>query len=252
MKNHKLLTTVIFDLGGTLIEYAGPFAAWPDLETPGFTAAYHYLSQDDFQLPSFEQFKSTGFSLLPGRWQRAAAGVKNLRLVELLADVLAEFNITTISSDHLTKASELYQTAICSQAVMIPGAGEALSQVKAAGFKVGLVSNTMFNGAAHRADLERFSLLDYFDTMLFSADVNKWKPNPDPFWHVLEALDSIPETAVYIGDDPRSDILGGQRAGMRTIHFQSSQRFYEPDGLHPDARIHNLGELMPLLSQWAA
>jgi putative hydrolase of the HAD superfamily len=190
--------------------------------------------------------------LLPARWQGASAGVKNLRLVDLLVDILAENDISTIPSDRLVEASELYQTAICSQATMIAGARDVLSQVKAAGFKIGLVSNTMFTGAAHKADLERFALLGFFDTTLFSADVNKWKPNPDPFWHVLETLASIPETAVYIGDDPRSDILGGQRAGMRTIHFQSSQRFSEPDGLKPDARIHNLVELMPILYQWGA
>jgi putative hydrolase of the HAD superfamily len=244
------LDTVVFDLGGTLIEYAGEFAVWPDLETPGFMAAYQHLNQNGWHLPEFEAFKQTGFELLPVRWQRAAAGEQNLRLVDLLAEVLQTTGVKNVPTDYLTQAAELYEAAICAQATLIPQAPEVVAQVKAAGFKLGLVSNTMFTGAAHRADMKRFGLLDYFDALVFSADVNKWKPTAAPFLHVLAELGSGGETAVYIGDDPGSDIVGGQRAGMRTIHFQSSQRFPQPEGIQPDARINDLTNLLPILTRW--
>ena len=245
-----MLDTVIFDLGGTLIEYAGPYAVWPDLETPGFTAAYRHLNQNGWRLPEFEQFKQTGFDLLPTRWQRAAAGVQNLRLVDLLAEVLQTTNAKTVPEANLAEAAKLYELAICAQAALITGAREVVAQVKEAGFKIGLVSNTMFTATAHLADLKRFGLLDYFDALVFSADVNKWKPTAAPFLHVLAELGVTGETAVYIGDDPGSDVVGGQRAGMRTIHFQSSQRFAEPEGVLPDARIDKLADLLPVLVQW--
>ena len=38
------IRAVIFDLGGTLIEYAGSYLHWPELETPGFMAAYEHLN----------------------------------------------------------------------------------------------------------------------------------------------------------------------------------------------------------------
>jgi putative hydrolase of the HAD superfamily len=244
------IDTIVFDLGGTLIEYAGPYAVWPDLETPGFLAAYRHLNQNGWQLPEFEQFKQAGFDLLPARWQRAAAGEQNLQLAGLLADVLQATGVGNVPDAHLDKAAQLYEAAICAQAVVMPDAREVVAQVKAAGFKIGLVSNTMFRGTAHRADMERFGLLDYFDAMVFSADVNKWKPTAAPFLQVLDELGATGETAVYIGDDPGSDMVGGQRAGMRTIHFQSSERFPNPKGIQPDARIHKLTELLPILSQW--
>ncbi|MCB9418194.1 MAG: HAD family hydrolase [Ardenticatenaceae bacterium] len=245
-----MLDTVVFDLGGTLIEYAGPYAVWPDLETPGFTAAYQHLNQNGWHLPKFEVFKQIGFDMLPVRWQRAAAGEQNLRLADLLADVLQAAGAKHIPADYVTKAAELYESAICAQAEPMANACEVVAEVKAAGFKLGLVSNTMFTSKAHIADMERFGLLDYFDAMVFSADVNKWKPTAAPFLHVLELLGSEGETAVYIGDDPGSDILGGQRAGMRTIHYQSSQRFAQPANLQPDARIEKLTDLLPILAAW--
>ena len=250
LEDKLIINTVVFDLGGTLIEYAGEYAVWPDLETPGFTVAYGHLSQNGLHLPEFEQFKQTGFSLLPIRWQAAMRGEKNLRLVDLLAETLAELGVNGVPNDQLVAAAELYQVAICSQAAPIPGVKKMLTEIKAAGYKIGLLSNTMFTGAAHIADLERFGLVEYFDAMLFSADAAKWKPNPAPFLQVLAELGSGVETAVFIGDDPVGDIVGGQRAGLKTIHFQSSQRFHMPDGVQPDAQIQALDELLPALSRW--
>jgi putative hydrolase of the HAD superfamily len=108
----------------------------------------------------------------------------------------------------------------------------------------------MFPGEMHRTDMARFGLLDHFDTTLFSADVNKWKPNADPFLHVLDVLGVRAETAVYIGDDPASDVVGGRAAGLRTIYFPSSSRFPTLDAIQPHGKINSLAELLPLLASW--
>ena len=244
------LKAVIFDLGGTLIEYAGTYETWPDLETPGFEAAYGVLAQQGVALPPFEQFRDTGFGLLPQRWRQATLGEQNLRLVDLLTAVLHTHNNNHTNPDWLVAAAKQYQQAICGQAHAFANAQATLDYVKQQGYKIGLLSNTMFTGEAHQNDLRRFGLIDYFDTMLFSADVGKWKPTAAPFLHVAEALGVAPETAVYIGDDPASDVVGGQRAGMRTIHIQSSQRFAQPDGVVPDAQVTGLGEITAVLAEW--
>ncbi len=244
------IQAVIFDLGGTLIEYAGPYAAWPDLETPGFQAAYDVLAQQGIDLPPFEQFRETGFALLPKWWQQATLGIQNLRLVDLLTAVLHTHNRNHTEPIWLVEAAEQYQMAICTQAHAFASAQSTLDYVKSQGYKVGLLSNTMFTGAAHQDDLRRFGLFDYFDTMLFSADAGKWKPTAAPFLHVAQALGVAPETAVYVGDDPGSDVVGGQRAGMRTIHVQSSQRFAQPEGIEPDAQVMNLAEVTAVLAEW--
>ena len=242
--------TVIFDLGGTLIEYAGEYEHWPELETPGFAAAHKTLSQNGHTVPEFELFRQAGFSHLPRMWQAATRREANLQVQALLGAALAELGSHHFADEDLLAAAEAYGAAIQAQAFLIEGALAAVTAVKEAGYKVGLVSNTMFPGTMHREDMARFGLLDHFDTTLFSADVNKWKPNADPFLHVLEALGMRPETAVYVGDDPASDMVGGQAAGLRTIYFPSSQRFAKPDGVQPDGEISSLAELLPLLSNW--
>ena len=242
------INAVIFDLGGTLIEYAGEYATWPNLETPGFQAAHTYLTQQGVQV-DFEVFKQAGFALLPERWQMAARGEKNLRLADLLMESLTAVGIPDAHPDWIMTAAQHYEQAICDQSHPMPAAQETLAKVKAQGYKLGLISNTMFTGNAHKNDMIRYGLIDYFDTLLFSADVDKWKPTAAPFLHVVDALDVEGATAVYIGDDPNSDVVGGQNAGLRTIHFQSSQRF-AINGAVPDATIKHLDELLPILQQW--
>ncbi len=242
--------TVLFDLGGTLIEYAGEYEHWPELETPGFAAAYDVLSQNGRTLPPFETFRQVGFTQLPRMWQAATCKEANLQVHTLLAESLADLGVNGLANGDLRAAAQAYGSAIQGQAWLIDGALAAVTAVKAAGYKVGLVSNTMFPGEMHRADMARFGLLDHFDATVFSADVNKWKPNADPFLHVLAELGMGAETAVYVGDDPASDMVGGRAAGLRTIYFPSSQRFARPDGVQPDGEIGSLTELLPLLANW--
>jgi len=244
------IQAVVFDLGGTLIEYAGPYAGWPALETPGFVAAYEHLARHGTVLPPFEHFRDTGFGMLPGRWQAATRGVRNLRLIDLLDEALQACRVNSYSPALLDAAAQRYERAICDQAHPLEDAQAMLATLRACGYRLGLISNTMFRGAAHVADLRRFGLDGYFDALLFSADENKWKPNMAPFAHVLEALGVDAETAVFIGDDPANDVVGAQRAGMRAIHIRSSQRFTIPQGVQPDATITHLRQLPDLLAVW--
>jgi HAD superfamily hydrolase (TIGR01662 family) len=244
------IEAVVFDLGGTLIEYAGPYKIWPDLETPGLEAAYDSLESKNISLPPFRDFRDSAFAYLPGRWQAATEGENNLRLVDFLSELLQVNGATGVPEEWIARAAELYQSTICAHAEMIEGARDVLADLKEAGYKIALLSNTMFTGSIHQADLQRFDLDPYFDAMLFSADLGLWKPNAAPYLYLLEKLGAAPENAVFVGDSPEHDVVGGRNAGMHTIYFRSSDRFGEPDGVQPDKTIHRLDELPRLLSSW--
>jgi HAD superfamily hydrolase (TIGR01509 family) len=243
----KVFDAIIFDLGGTLIEYAGKYDAWPALEEPGLRAAYLYFRDAGVPVPDFDSFSRAGYTLLPERWQQATSGERNLTVEDFLADILANLSIESPTKSTIKKAARLYESAICSAATPIPHSRETLAQLKADGYKLGLISNTMFSGKAHMADLARFGMEEFFEVRLFSADANAWKPNPEPFWRILNRLNVKPEKTVFIGDDPAADIGGGLQAGLYVVHFVSSDRFPSVDGLIPNATIHSLPELLQLL-----
>ncbi len=245
------IEAVIFDLGGTLIEYAGRYAVWPDLETPGLEAAYRVLDAKAVALPDFEKFSRSGFERLPLRWQMATSGDRNLRLIDFLAEILEACDAGHVKQAWLREAAAEYEKAICAQAIPMESAQQTLEQLKEHGYRIGLLSNTMFSGAAHIADLERFAMDSYFDALLFSADAGKWKPSPDPYLDLLAQLKTSPEQAVFVGDDPLNDMVGGQAAGLGTILMRANQRFHLPDDVKPDATITQLTELLDLLTGWS-
>ncbi len=194
------VTTIIFDLGGTLLEYAGPYASWPALETPGLQAAYANLQKKGVALPPFTNLRDTYFGLLPGRWQATVEGRQNLRLAEVLHKLLLVCCGTNgVRPSWLTEAATQYENAICTQAHPLPGAQEALAAVKALGDRLGLLSNTMFTGQAHIHDLRRFGLDGYFDAMLFSAILIRSSQRfhlpdhiqPEAIIHKLEELTAV-------------------------------------------------------------
>ncbi|MBE2220496.1 MAG: HAD family hydrolase [Anaerolineae bacterium] len=244
------IEAVVFDLGGTLIEYAGPYAVWPDLETPGLLAAYDYFQRKGMALPAFEQFRDTGFAILPGRWQGAVDGQRNLRLVDFIGEILHScLGANGVQPTWLVEAGNAYQDAICSQAYLLPGTVAGLEAINGQ-YKLGLLSNTMFTGDAHISDLQRFGIDKYFDAMLYSADTAKWKPQPDPYLQVLADLAVDPAHAVFIGDAPAHDVAGAHAAGMKAILIRNSDRFPMVEGVVPDGVIYELTELPKLLMEW--
>ncbi len=238
-----LIEAIVFDLGGTLIEYAGEHESWPELEAPGLLAAHNFLHGQGLQLPDIERFTLVGYDLLPRRWRLATSGKKNLTVPSLLGDILENLDVEIPSDLVLSQAAKNYELAVCRGAKPIPNSQAVLSTLRNNGYKMGLISNTMFTGESHEADLKRFGMDSCFDSTLFSADLNEWKPSVAPFRRILRDLDVDPGRAVFIGDDPAADVIGGKKAGMKVIHFVSSNRFSSPDGASPDATIHNLLEL---------
>lgn len=238
---------IIFDLGGTLIEYASKFKTWPELETPGLEAAHQYLSGKGVIAPELNQFKNTGFSLLPSLWKGATDGKENLTVPIFLSNIFYQLDFDVPRSKHLESAAYHYEKAICAGAEPLPHSQEILQELNEAGFRLGLISNTMFSSQSHLEDLRGFGLLPYFQSTLFSAEVNQWKPSEEPFLSVIKRLETTPSTTVFVGDDPGADIIGAKAAGLKVIHFASSDRFPAVDGHQPDATIYHLQEVTAVL-----
>src|SRR5438270_195261 len=79
------------------------------------------------------------------------------------------------------------------RAAMREGAAELLTWLREHGIRIGLISNSIWPGDAHRDDLERFGLLGFFDTTTFSSECGLWKPDPRVFATTLQQLGATPE-----------------------------------------------------------
>jgi putative hydrolase of the HAD superfamily len=96
------------------------------------------------------------------------------------------------------------------------GSAEALARLRAAGFRLAVVSNS--DGRVEQA-LAAAGLRDYFDVVIDSALVGLEKPDPRIFRAALDALGVQPDEALYVGDLYEIDVVGAQAAGLRAILF---------------------------------
>ena len=98
-----------------------------------------------------------------------------------------------------------------------PGAPGLLRRLRAAGFKLFLVTDG--HGPTQRHKVEALGLGPSFDQMVFTGDFAErlHKPSPFPFQLACGRLGLAPDRCVYVGDNPACDFQGPKSLGMLTI-----------------------------------
>ena len=132
-------------------------------------------------------------------------------------------------------------------------AAEALSALRAQGFRIGLVSNASDDDNVHRL-LDATGLRYYFDVILTSDAVGYRKPAPHIFLAALSHFQAQPDEAVMIGDRLDADIKGANQLGIKSVWITRRVAPGEsPEEItldvSPDATIASLAELPGLLQE---
>jgi putative hydrolase of the HAD superfamily len=112
---------------------------------------------------------------------------------------------------------------------LIPGTREMLERL-AGTYDIGLVSNFTHPPAVDSI-LERLDIRRFFDVILVSGGVGIRKPHPGIFTELMNRLRLPPQELLYVGDELQSDIVGGRRAGMRTVWMTYRQQLEQPSPL---------------------
>ena len=102
-------------------------------------------------------------------------------------------------------------------AVIRPEARKAIKAVHAAGYRLAILSNELdlFYGAEFR---DKLPLLNHFELVVDATYTGILKPDPRAYAMVEDAL-VLPLSACVFVDDQLRNVLGAQRAGMQTVHF---------------------------------
>ena len=122
-----------------------------------------------------------------------------------------------------------------------------LKQLKQKGFVIGIVSFVRKTRLKRR--LDTWGLEDYFRCVVTPEQVAEFKPSPQPYLKAIADFRLEPKECVVVGDEP-VDMLGGKRAGTRTIGLP--QGFYSREELEEagaDSIITSLNALPSILFQ---
>lgn len=244
----RSVSAVIFDLGGTLVE-------WPDWNEDA--PRRWGLSYDDLLAalphngwPSREEYVRAMRDAERRHWLR----VETEQWSGPPSGVLREgFRILGrhVDERELFAALDGYARAVDGWARRVPDVTATLEALRVAGLRLGLLSNTWWAADWHNADLAAHGLAGLIDELVYTSDLPHSKPHPAVFREVAARLGVPAEECVMVGDRPLDDIAGAQGAAMRGVWVRSGTVSESPEHILPDAAIDRLAELPPLLTEWS-
>jgi len=132
---------------------------------------------------------------------------------------------------------------------VIEGVLEVLEAIKKEGYMIGMIANG--DSVSIRNVIEATGLQDYFDVIVISEEVGIAKPYQKIFEVALAKLGVKPENAAMVGNKIDADILGANRAGMKSVWFRWNTRYsntIDSSQEKPDFTINSLSELPGLLA----
>jgi putative hydrolase of the HAD superfamily len=201
---------VLFDLGNTLVHYyrRGEFSDVLRRCLQSTVSATALTSSDVDADQLFERAlelnrESADFAVRP--------------LAARMHELLPSADIATAAT--IDAVCRAFMAPIFACARPDPSAAPVLVALRAHGIRLAVVSNTPWGSPAAywREELDRHGLLGLLDASVFCVDVGWRKPHPAPMQQALAALDVAAENSVFVGDDPRWDVEGARRAGIRPI-----------------------------------
>lgn len=185
--SHKI-STVLFDLDGTLIDTA-----------PDMALALDLLCDEEDK------------SRLPYSQVRPIVSNGSVALVTLaFGDTLDETTLERLKKRYL----EIYQANLAVHSKLFDEMDQLLRQLEQNNIKWGVVTNKP--GWLTEPLMESLGLTQRAACIVSSDSTVNRKPHPEPMYYACELADAKPHECVYIGD-ARRDIEAGQNAGMKTI-----------------------------------
>ncbi len=132
---------------------------------------------------------------------------------EYQARLLAEMMGISVQEAHTKIYTVVYYglTPYFEKVKPYKGVEEMLIACKNAGLKLAVMSDFP---PEQKGDL--WGLKKYFNVILGSEECGALKPSAYPFGVLAEKLELKPDEILYVGNSIRSDIDGGNRAGMKT------------------------------------
>jgi len=235
---------VLFDLGGTLINYENEYS-WKELAYLGCRNAAAFLEKSFGIQLSPERLAEKFLTTLDDMLKSGTEDMAEVDIYRLAAEVLGHFEVNSV--DGLpAKFVGMYYEPTTAQITLESGAVEILTKIKSAGLKIGLVSNSIFPADFHRHEMNRFGILGFFDFTIFSSEFGIRKPSREIYQKALNLAGSKPERAIFIGDRMLEDVAGPQQSGLRAILKYSDRREYS-SGAVPYRTIRKLDELEKIM-----
>ncbi len=204
----KIYTHIFFDLDNTLWDFK--------------TNSYHamQITYKRFKLEeSFADFErffevySRHNHELWGKYRKKE--IKKKELTKLRFQLtLDELKIPGVDPLEMNAA---YLKEMPQQTFLVEGAEEILKKLKAAGFRLFIITNG-FVEVQHKK-MESSGLKPFFDKIFISEELKVPKPGREIFDYAIKSTNAKKANSIMIGDDWEVDIEGALNAGIDAVYY---------------------------------
>lgn len=97
-----------------------------------------------------------------------------------------------------------------------PGAREAIAGLKARGFLLGIVTDTIYPVEWKMSWLEKVGIAEFIDVVACSTVLGSHKPEPEMYLNALRQAHLTPNDSAFVGHDA-GELAGAKRAGLATV-----------------------------------
>jgi putative hydrolase of the HAD superfamily len=225
---------VLFDLGNTLARYY-ELSEFPAILEESIVRVGDYLSAVGVSIPP-----EPGLSERVKQENHESKDFQVRPLEERIGRIF-QLDESKYGGDISSSACRRFMEPIFALGRVYDDVLAPLKELHSSGYKIGLISNTPWGSPAPlwREELERLGLDDLLDTAVFCRDVGWRKPDRRIFESVLLQLNVTAAGCVFVGDEPRWDVVGPRSVGMNAIVIDRQRRLRDE---YPEA-IDNLNEL---------
>lgn len=220
MQEGKVLKVIVFDLGGTLMQYVGMPHSWVDYYDQGFSAMIREydcnVSEDDVE-KSIQILKDF-----------------NPRVHYREAEYSAEY-IFTKALEHwklevpITKCIKTFWNGLKLTAEIYPDTIEVLQILKAKGYAIATLTDLPSSMPDEVFKNDISDLLDYFDFYVSSAIAGYRKPHTKGLQMIAERFDVPVTELIFVGDEEKDRQAAGG-AECRFVHIQRTEKSDESIG----------------------
>jgi putative hydrolase of the HAD superfamily len=131
--------------------------------------------------------------------------------------------------------------------VVVPGGREVVAELCRRGYILGIISNLI--GTREIPEwLQSDGFTPFFKSVVLSSIFGRRKPDPSIYLEAARLAGVDPACCVYIGDNPKRDIVGTRQAGFGMVVILMDARGKEKQSAaaenEPDVVIHDFCELL--------
>jgi putative hydrolase of the HAD superfamily len=229
---------VLFDLGGTLVEYYTR-AEFPGILEEAIGEVEGYLRHLDLlYLPPEALWQGVRDEDHEASDHRVRPLEGRLTRIFQLDDAHCAV-AQPMSVDLVVEMCRCFMKPIFARGCRFGDALPTLHRLRAAGLQTAIVSNTPWGSPAElwREEVGRHAL--FAQAVVTCRDAGWRKPARQIFEFALERLGASPQESLFVGDDPRWDAQGARGMGMEAI-------LIDREGSTKEGREHTIRSLEEL------